>query len=77
MPRRRAADPDLPPLPAREKRVQQVKIRLTDTELRQLIELRPDLAPSAIVALLVDDVLAGRHRPYWATPADEGRKPSA
>jgi hypothetical protein len=76
MPRRRAADPDLPPLPAREKRVQQVKIRLTDTELRQLIQLRPDLAPSAIVALLVDDVLAGRHRPHWATPADEPGKPS-
>lgn len=76
MPRRRAADPDLPPLPMREKRDQQVKIRLTDTELRQLLLLRPDLAPSAIVALLVDDVLAGRHRPQWAAPADEVEGPS-
>ena len=77
MPRRRAADPDLPPLPAREKRDQQVKIRLTETELRQLVKLRPDLAPSGIVALLVDDVLAGRYRPHWAAPADEVGEPSA
>jgi hypothetical protein len=33
--------------------------------------LRPDLAASAIVGLLVDDVLAGRHRPSWAAPASE------
>ncbi len=66
MPRRRRADPDLPPLPEREKRDQQVKIRLTASEVHQLAQLRPDLAVSGIVALLVDDVLAGRHRPPWA-----------
>jgi len=66
MPRRRRADPDLPPLPEREKRDQQVKIRLTASEVQQLAQLRPDLAVSGIVALLVDDVLAGRHRPPWA-----------
>jgi hypothetical protein len=66
MPRRRQADPDLPPLPEREKRDQQVKIRLTASEVRQLAQLRPDLAVSGIVALLVDDVLAGRHRLPWA-----------
>ena len=27
-------------------------------------------APSAIVGLLVDDVIAGRYRPSWAVPAD-------
>jgi hypothetical protein len=70
MPRRGAADPNLPPLPAREKRDQQVKIRLTESEVRQLEQLRPDLAVSGIVALLVDDVLAGRHRPAWAKPVD-------
>ena len=71
MPRRRVTDPDLPPLPQRERRDQQVKIRLTDTEVRQLGCLRPDLTPSAIVALLVDDVIAGRHRPPWAVAADQ------
>jgi hypothetical protein len=70
MPRRRRADPDLPPLPEREKRDQQVKIRLTASEVRQLCQLRPDLAVSGIVALLVDDVLAGRHRPHWAMTED-------
>jgi hypothetical protein len=59
----------LPPLPERERRDQQVKIRLTATEVAQLSRLRPDLAPSAIVALIVDDVLAGRYRPHWAAPA--------
>lgn len=71
MPRRGAADPNLPPLPGREKRDQQVKIRLTASEVRQLEQLRPDLAVSGIVSLLVDDVLAGRHRPAWAKPADD------
>lgn len=70
MPRRRAADPAFPPLPERERRDQQVKIRLTATEVAQLSRLRPDLAPSAIVALIVDDVLAGRYRPHWAAPAN-------
>ena len=60
---------DLPPLPEREKRDQQVKIRLTPSEVGQLGALRPDLAPSAIVGLLVDDVIAGRYRPSWAVPA--------
>jgi len=72
MPRRRRADPALPPLPEREKRDQQVKIRLTTSEVDQLAQLRPDLAVSGIVALLVDDVLAGRHRPQWAVT--EGRR---
>lgn len=70
MPRRGAADPELPPLPEREKRDQQVKIRLTESEVRQLGQLRPDLAVSGIVSLLVEDVLAGRHRPSWAKPLD-------
>jgi hypothetical protein len=71
-PRRHATETgDLPPLPEREKRDQQVKIRLTPSELKQLGTLRPDLAASAIVGLLVDDVLAGRHRPSWAAPASE------
>lgn len=70
MPRRGAADPNLPPLPAREKRDQQVKIRLTESEVRQLGQLRPDIGVSGIVSLLVDDVLAGRHRPAWAKPVD-------
>src|SRR5262245_26195799 len=72
VPRRRRADPALPPLPEREKRDQQVKIRLTASEVDQLAQLRPDLAVSGIVALLVDDVLAGRHRPQWAVT--EGRR---
>ncbi|GAB3849462.1 hypothetical protein GCM10029963_33890 [Micromonospora andamanensis] len=71
MPRRRSVDPGLPALPEREKRDQQVKIRLTVREVRELGKLRPDLVPSGIVALLVDDVLAGRYRPDWAVP-DEG-----
>jgi hypothetical protein len=74
MPRRRRADPDLPPLPEREKRDQQVKIRLTASEVDQLAQLRPDLAVSGIVALLVDDVLAGRHRPPWAAAEVTGRR---
>jgi hypothetical protein len=74
MPRRRRADPDLPPLPQREKRDQQVKIRLTASEVHQLAQLRPDLAVSGIVALLVDDVLAGRHRPPWAVAKSASSK---
>jgi len=77
MARRGAADPNLPPLPAREKRDQQVKIRLTKNEVRQLEQLRPDLAVSGIVSLLVEDVLAGRHRPPWAKPLDQRGQPSA
>ncbi len=76
MPRRAAADPNLPPLPVREKRNQQVKIRLTESEVRQLEQLRPDLAVSGIVSLLVDDVLAGRHRPAWAKPLDDSGRAS-
>ncbi len=73
MPRRRPADTDLPPLPEREKRVIQVKIRLTPSEVEALAALRPDLAVPGIVAQLVDDVLAGRHRPSWvARPHREG-----
>lgn len=73
MPRRRPADTDLPPLPEREKRAVQVKIRLTPSEAEALAALRPDLAVSGIVAQLVDDVLAGRHRPSWAArPHREG-----
>jgi hypothetical protein len=71
-PRRRTGETgDLPPLPEREKRDQQVKIRLTPSELDRLGALRPDLAASAIVGLLVDDVVAGRHRPSWAVPAGD------
>jgi len=70
MTRRRSANPALPPLPERERRDQQVKIRLTATEVAQLSRLRPDLAPSAIVALVVNDVLAGRYHPNWAAPPD-------
>ncbi|WP_213456583.1 hypothetical protein [Rhizomonospora bruguierae] len=73
MPRRRAADPALPPLPERERRDQQVKIRLTATEIGQLSRLRPDLAPSGIVALIVEDVLAGRYRPNWAAPVKDSQ----
>jgi hypothetical protein len=53
----------LPPLPEREKREIQVKIRLKPTEAQALTALRPDLSVSGIVAQLVDDVLTGRHRP--------------
>jgi hypothetical protein len=74
MPRRQNADAalNLPPLPdaGMERRDQQVKIRLTPSELRTLQAMRPDLAPSGIVAQLVDDVLKGRHRPDWAAPAE-------
>lgn len=77
MPRRRVAADNLPPLPEREKRDQQAKIRLTKSEVETLSELRPDLTPSGILALLVDDVLSGRYRPQWAAPesadADERR----
>ncbi|GAA0400664.1 hypothetical protein GCM10009541_49770 [Micromonospora gifhornensis] len=75
MPRRRSAAENLPPLPAREKRDQQVKIRLTPSEIERLAVLRPDLTPSGVVALLVDDVLAGRYRPVWAAPAPDEADP--
>jgi hypothetical protein len=64
MPRRRSTA---------EKRDQQVKIRLTKSEVEELMRLRPDLAASGILALLVDDVLAGRYRPGWAVPPDPGQ----
>ena len=73
MPRRHPADTGLPPLPEREKRAVQVKIRLTPTEAEALAALRPDLSVSGIVAQLVNDVLAGRHRPAWAALADQDR----
>lgn len=62
---------DLPPLPdhGSERRDQQVKIRLTGSEVEALMALRPDLKPSGIVSLLVDDVVKGRHRPGWAAPS--------
>ncbi len=57
----------LPPLPGdNEKRDQQVKIRLSISEVDRLKKLRPDLTPAGVVALIVDDVLAGRHSPTWA-----------
>ena len=71
MPRQRPVADDLPPLPAREKRDQQVKIRLTPSEMEKLGQLRPDLTPSGIVSLLVDDVVTGRHRPAWAAAAPD------
>ncbi|WP_435233849.1 hypothetical protein [Micromonospora aurantiaca (nom. illeg.)] len=72
MPRQRPVAENLPPLPARERRDQQVKIRLTPSELERLAAMRPDLTPSGILALLVDDVLAGRYRPGWAVPEETG-----
>ncbi|MEV0809808.1 hypothetical protein [Micromonospora sp. NPDC050200] len=79
MPRQRPVAENLPPLPAREKRDQQVKIRLTPSEMERLAVMRPDLTPSGIVALLVDDVLAGRYRPAWAAaaPDEAGRQREA
>ncbi|RQX16524.1 hypothetical protein DDE19_14800 [Micromonospora ureilytica] len=75
MPRQRPVAENLPPLPLplREKRDQQVKIRLTPSEIERLAVMRPDLTPSGIVALLVDDVLAGRYRPGWAVPQESGQ----
>jgi hypothetical protein len=73
MPRRQNADVarNLPVLPdeATRRRDQQIKIRLTSVELAELQTLRPDLTPSGIVSLLVDEVLQGRYRPDWAAPA--------
>ncbi len=61
----------LPPLPGdNEIRDQQVKIRLSAGEVEKLRKLRPDLTTAGIVALLVDDVLAGRSRPTWAAVSD-------
>ncbi|MFJ8691109.1 hypothetical protein [Micromonospora wenchangensis] len=73
MPRQRPVAENLPPLPTRERRDQQVKIRLTPSEMERLTTMRPDLTPSGILALLVDDVLAGRYRPEWAVPEETGR----
>jgi hypothetical protein len=61
----------LPALPSEEKRDQQVKIRLSESEVDRLRVMRPDLTPAGIVALLVDDVLSGRHRPPWAASDTE------
>lgn len=55
----------LPALPGDEKRDQQIKIRLTASEVEKLVSLRPDLTAAGIVALLVDDVLSGRVVPHW------------
>jgi hypothetical protein len=72
MPRRRVgADPSMPPLSQTEKRDRQVKVRLTPTELARLQRLRPDLTPSGILGVLVDDVLTGRYRPEWVVPSNE------
>jgi hypothetical protein len=78
MPRRRVVEAvqGLPPLPHDERRDQQLKIRLSRSEVEKLIELRPDLTASGIVALVVDDLLAGRYRPTWSTSpptVDPGR----
>jgi hypothetical protein len=69
MRRQRDVDEDLPPLPGQERRNQQVKIRLTASEIDKLVVLRPDLTPSGIVALVIADVLDGRYRPGWAINA--------
>lgn len=73
MRRRRAVEAaqGLPALPGEEKREQQVKIRLTRGELDRLVGMRPDLSASGIVALLVDDVLSGRHAPPWMLRSDD------
>lgn len=71
MPRQRPVADNLPPLPEREKRDRQVKIRLTPSEVDKLGELRPDLGLPKIVALLVDDVLSGRYRPAWAAATSD------
>jgi hypothetical protein len=71
MSRHPRTDPDLPPRPRWEKRDVQVKIRLAPSEVQRLSRVRPDLAPSAIVAQLVNDVLAGRYCPVWAAPQSD------
>lgn len=60
------SESSMPPLPQRERRDRQVKIRLTPSEIAVLQELRPDLTPAGIIGVLVDDVLMGRYRPEWA-----------
>lgn len=62
----------LPALPGEEKRDQQIKIRLSRSEVDKLVRIRPDLTAAGIVALLVDDVLSGRHTPQWAAPSGDG-----
>ncbi|MET8525804.1 hypothetical protein [Micromonospora sp. NPDC005172] len=62
----------LPALPGEEKRDQQVKIRLTASEVEKLVSLRPDLTAAGIVALLVDDVLSGRTVPQWTAGSSDG-----
>lgn len=65
----------LPPLPHEEKRDQQVKIRLSISEVEQLIGLRPDLTASGVVAVVVDDLLSGRYRPTWAAASSDAGEP--
>ncbi|WP_328381472.1 hypothetical protein OHQ88_32995 [Micromonospora zamorensis] len=62
----------LPALPGDEKRDQQIKIRLTPSEVEKLVNLRPDLTAAGIVALLVDDVLSGRLIPTWTVSSSDG-----
>ncbi|MFI7332844.1 hypothetical protein [Micromonospora aurantiaca (nom. illeg.)] len=62
----------LPALPGEEKRDQQVKIRLSRSEVDKLVSMRPDLTAAGIVALLVDDVLSGRHFPQWTVKSGDG-----
>ncbi|MET8280921.1 hypothetical protein [Micromonospora sp. NPDC005174] len=62
----------LPALPGEEKRDQQVKIRLTVSEVEKLMSFRPDLTAAGIVALLVDDVLTGRVVPQWSVRSSDG-----
>jgi hypothetical protein len=71
VPQRNPAGTDLPPLPEREKRDVQVKIRLTPSEAAALAALRPDLSLPGILAHLADDVLTGRYRPTWAAPPED------
>lgn len=70
--RRRDTDGEreLPPLPpgSEDKRHRQVKIRLSEREAKTLEARRPDLKVTGIIALLVDDVLEGRHNPSWMLP---------
>jgi hypothetical protein len=62
----------LPALPGDgESRDQQVKIRLSASEVEKLKSLRPDLTPAGIVALVIDDVLEGLYRPKWAASQAE------
>ncbi len=75
MPRKRTGDAELPPVPERPRRATQVKIRLTEDEVADLERLRPDRAAPGVVALIVDDVLAGRYRPAWGLPLARWDRP--